>query len=133
MSKQVPGMLLHQGSVIANHGMLSRASEQCQHAPQARMCCMACMQLLQYSVLHTQLHISQLEFELCHVLSEHGMHMAHLMLRPAPAGDPQQSQGTLLRKGTSSDFSKKLNMFKQQTGSPTIKVDVIFLSAQLLV
>ena len=40
----------------------------------------------------------------------------------ADAGDPQQHQATQPKKGASADFSKKLDMFKQQTGSPVTKV-----------
>ena len=48
----------------------------------------------------------------------------------ADAGDPQQHQATQPKKGTSADFSKKLDMFKQQTGSPVTKVCPSYISTR---
>ena len=51
----------------------------------------------------------------------HYLLLCHIVVL-ADAGDPQQYQTTQPKKGTSADFSKKLDMFKQQTGSPVAKV-----------
>ena len=53
----------------------------------------------------------------------------HPMSAPANAGQPQQYPNTAqLKKGSSADFSKKLDMFKQQNGSPAAKVCLFCLA-----